>query len=183
VSTASQDLALQRDALAKIGCTDVYEDVASGASDARPGLAAAMAYLRPGDVLVIWKFDRLGRSIRHLIETVALLDAKGAGLMSITEAVDTTTPSGRLVFHIFGALAQFERDLIVERTTAGLVAAAARGRKGGRKPVMTAEKLARAQAMIATGLTVREAAARLKIGKTSLYAALEARADQATSSA
>ena len=120
----------------------------------------------------VWKLDRLGRSLVHLMETVASLEQRGVGFRSITEAIDTTTPGGRLVFHLFGALGQFERDLIRERTRAGLAAAAARGRKGGRKRVVDAEKLARAHSIIARGLTVREAATRLKVGKTALYKAL-----------
>jgi len=130
--------------------------------------------VREGDVLVVWKLDRLGRSLAHLIETVAGLEQRGVGFRSITEAIDTTTPGGRLVFHLFGALGEFERDLIRERTRAGLAAAAARGRKGGRKQVVDAEKLARARSMVTRGLTVREAAVRLKISKTALYEALRA---------
>lgn len=172
VSTGDQNPDLQRDALAAAGCTRVFEDAASGARADRPGLAQALDYVRDGDVLAVWKLDRLGRSLSHLIATVAALEAKGVGFRSITEAIDTTTPGGRLVFHLFGALGEFERDLIRERTRAGLAAAAARGRKGGRKPVATPGRINRARAMIARGLTVREAAARLKIGKTALYAAL-----------
>lgn len=172
VSTSDQDLSLQRDALEAAGCQRIFEEYASGAKAERPELAAALSYLREGDILVIWKLDRLGRSIRHLIETVADLERRGIGLRSLTEAVDTTTPGGRLLFHIFGALAQFERDLIIERTTAGLRAAEARGRKGGRARVITPEKLLRAKRHIADGLTVREAAARLKVGKSALYDAL-----------
>lgn len=171
-STADQDPALQRDALARAGCDPVFEDQASGAQTDRPGLTEALAFARRGDVLVVWKLDRLGRSMAHLIEVVRQLDAKGVGFRSLTEGMDTTTPGGVLVFHIFGALAQFERDLIRERTHAGLRAAEARGRKGGRKPAVTPDKLARAQAHIAAGLTVREAAARVKVGKTALYKAL-----------
>ena len=116
--------------------------------------------------------DRLGRSLPHLIEVVAELEARGVGFRSVMEAIDTTTSGGRLIFHVFGALAQFERDLIRERTRAGLSAAAARGRKGGRTPVVTVEKVRKARALIGQGLTVREAATRLKIGKTALYSAL-----------
>jgi DNA invertase Pin-like site-specific DNA recombinase len=172
VSTAEQEMALQLDALRSAGCDRIFEDRASGARTDRPGLAQALAFVRKGDVLITWKLDRLARSLPHLIETVNQLEKTGAGLQSLTEAIDTTTPGGRLVFHVFGALAQFERDLIRERTHAGLAAAASRGRRGGRKPVVTAEKLARAKALIAKGLTVREAASRLKIGKTALYDAL-----------
>ena len=172
VSTADQDLALQLDALAAAGCGPVFEDRASGSRADRPGLRAALAYAREGDVLVTWKLDRLGRSLPHLIETVAALERRGVGFRSLTEAIDTTTPGGRLVFHLFAALGQFERDLIRERTRAGLAAAAGRGRTGGRKPVVTGEKLRRARVLVAKGLTVREAAARLKVGKTALYEAL-----------
>ena len=174
VSTAEQDTALQTDALNKAGCERVFEDTVSGVKADRPGLTAAQAYLRHGDVLVVWRLDRLGRSLPHLIETIGALEARGVGFRSLTEAIDTTTPGGRLIFHVFGALGQFERDLIRERTKAGLTAAAARGRKGGRKPVITAEKLPRAREHLTHGLTVREAAARLKVGKTALYAALQA---------
>ena len=172
VSTADQDLALQLDALAAAGCAKVFEDRASGTRADRAGLHAALDYVRDGDVLVTWKLDRLGRSLPHLIETVAALEKRGVGFRSITEAIDTTTPGGRLVFHLFGALGQFERDLIQERTRAGLAAAAARGRPGGRKPVVTEDKLKRAQVLVAKGLTVREAATRVKVGKTALYRAI-----------
>ena len=165
VSTLDQDPALQLDALAAAGCSKIFEDRISGARADRPGLRQALDYVRDGDVLIVWKLDRLGRSLPHLIETVAALEKRGVGFRSITEAIDTTTPGGRLVFHLFGALGQFERDLIRERTRAGLAAAAARGRKGGRKPVVNAEKLARARSMVAKGLTVREAAIRLKLAR------------------
>jgi DNA invertase Pin-like site-specific DNA recombinase len=131
-----------------------------------------MDFMRDGDVLVVWRLDRLGRSLPQLIEVVAGLDASGIGLRSLAEAIDTTTPGGRLIFHVFGALGQFERDLTRERTKAGLSAAAARGRKGGRKPVVTADKLQKARTLLEQGLNVREVATRLKIGKTALYDAL-----------
>jgi len=178
ISTAEQSLTPQRDALTAAGCAALFEDTASGAKNDRPGLTELLSYLRRGDVLVVWKLDRFGRSMAHLIEMVQALEAKGVGFRSLTEGVDTTTPSGTFVLHLFGALAQFERDLIRERTTAGLKAAAARGRKGGRRPVITPDKLARARVHLAAGLTVREAAARVKVGKTALYEAL-ARADPA----
>ena len=133
-------MALQFDALSKAGCAQVFRDTASGAKADRPGLTAAPSYARKGDVLVVWKLDRLGRSLPHLIETVTNLEKRGNGFRSLTEALDTTTSSGRLIFHTFGALGQFEQDLIRERTRAGLNAAISRGRRGGRKPVMTAEK-------------------------------------------
>jgi DNA invertase Pin-like site-specific DNA recombinase len=172
VSTTDQNLALQLDALTAAGCAKVFEDRASGARTDRPGLRAALDYAREGDVLVTWKLDRLGRSLPNLIETVAALEQRGIGFRSLTEAIDTTTPGGRLVFHLFAALGQFERDLIRERTRAGLAAAAARGRTGGRQPVVTKEKLRRARELVDKGLTVREAAMRLKVGKTALYEAL-----------
>jgi len=174
VSTQDQNLSLQHDGLAAAGCEKVFEDRASGARADRAGLQAALDYVRDGEVLVVWKLDRLGRSLPHLIETIVALAKRGIGFRSLTEAIDTTTPGGWLVFHIFGALGQFERDLIQERTRAGLAAAAARGRKGGRKPAITEDKLRRAREHIANGLTVREAATRVKAGKTALYKALKA---------
>ena len=176
VSTGDQDVALQLDALQKAGCDQIFQDQASGAKTDRPGLAEALVHARKGDILVVWKLDRLGRSLPHLIETVTELERRKVGLRSLTESIDTTTPGGRLIFHVFGALGQFERDLIRERTRAGLSAAAARGRKGGRKPVVTADKLERAKTLMSQGLNVREAAARLKIGKSALCEALAARA-------
>jgi len=175
VSTAEQDLALQRDSLTAAGCGRLFEDRASGAKADRPGLAQALSYVRSGDVLVVWKLDRLGRSMSHLITTVSELESRGVGLRSLTEQIDTTTPGGRLIFHVFGALGQFERDLIRERTRAGLKAAQARGRHGGRKPVVTEEKLRRARELLAKGLTTREAAARIRVGKTALYRAFQQR--------
>lgn len=180
VSTAEQDLALQLDALQAAGTTRIFDDQGvSGAKTERPGLTAALSFLRDGDTLVVWKLDRLGRSMTHLLHTVTDLESRGVGFCSLTENVDTTTPTGRLVFHIFGALGQFERDLIRERTNAGLTAAAARGRKGGRPVAATPEKIVRVRQLIASGLTVREAAARVKVGKSAIYAALQA--DPATS--
>lgn len=173
VSTVDQKLSLQHDALERAGCERVFDDLASGARTDRPGLAEALAYLRADDTLVVWKLDRLGRSMSHLIDKIGELASRGIGFRSLTENIDTTTPGGMLVFNIFGSLAQFERDLIRERTQAGLRAARERGNKGGRRPVVTPDKLRKARAHIAAGLTVREAAARLKIGKTALYKALE----------
>ena len=132
VSTGEQTLDLQEDALRRAGCDRILTDTASGAKADRPGLAKLMEQLRDGDTLVVWRLDRLGRSLRHLIDTLTDLDKRGVGFRSLTENIDTTTPGGKLVFHIFGALAEFERDLIRERTNAGLAAARARGRTGGR---------------------------------------------------
>ncbi|UVI40872.1 recombinase family protein [Qipengyuania spongiae] len=173
VSTVDQDPALQLDALHDAGVKRIFEDRGvSGAKTERPGLCDALSFLREGDTLVVWRLDRLGRSMTHLLETVGELEKEGIGFRSLTENIDTTTPTGRLVFHIFGALGQFERDLIRERTNAGLRAAAARGRKGGRPRAVTDEKLSRARALIKQGLTVREAASRVRVGKSALYDAL-----------
>ena len=173
VSTSEQDLTFQCDALVAAGVTRIFEDRGvSGAKVERAGLNAALAFLREGDTLVVWKLDRLGRSMTNLLQTVAELEGRGVGFRSLTETIDTTTPTGRLVFHLFGALGQFERDLIRERTGAGLQAAAARGRKGGRPVALTSEKVARARSLIASGLNVREAAVRVKVSKSALYMAL-----------
>ena len=131
VSTADQTLALQQDALTKAGCDQIFTDTASGAISERTGLEQALSHLRPGDTLVVWRLDRLGRSLRHLIDTITGLEARGIGFRSITEAIDTTTSGGKLIFHIFGALAEFERDIIRERTQAGLSAARARADAAG----------------------------------------------------
>ncbi len=139
VSTGEQTLDLQLDALKGAGCERHFTDTASGAKAERPGLAEALAYVRPGDTLVVWRLDRLGRSLQHLIETLVELDQRGLGFKSLTESIDTTTPGGKLIFHIFGALAEFERDLIRERTNAGLAAARARGRTGGHPRVKAFE--------------------------------------------
>ena len=142
VSTDDQNLDLQKDTLTKIGCECVHEDCLSGAKDQRPGLQMALDYARKGDSLVVWRLDRLSRSLKDLIEMVNLLDEKGIGLKSIHESIDTSSSSGKLIFHIFGALAEFERNLIRERTQAGLQAARARGRNGGRPKLLNSEKMA-----------------------------------------
>lgn len=151
VSTADQSPDLQLDALRAAGCVRVWTDRASGALDARPELGQVLDHLRAGDTLCVWRLDRLGRSLRHLIDVVEGLEQRGVGLRSLQEGLDTSTPGGRLVFHVFGAMAQFERDLIRERTHAGLAAARARGRTGGRPSVMTASKLAAARALRSEG--------------------------------
>ena len=132
VSTGEQTLDLQLDALKHAGCGKIYQETASGAKAERPVLDEVLGYLRKGDTLVVWRLDRLGRSLQHLIDVVAALAERGIGFKSLTEQIDTTTPGGKLIFHVFGALAEFERDLIRERTQAGLAAARARGRLGGR---------------------------------------------------
>lgn len=140
VSTHEQTLALQQDALQNIGCERIFTDTASGAKTDRPGLDQALHFVRPGDTLVVWRLDRLGRSLKHLIETISKLHERGIGFKSIQENIDTTTSGGKLIFHVFGALAEFERDLIRERTKAGLTAARARGRFGGRPRKMDDKK-------------------------------------------
>jgi DNA invertase Pin-like site-specific DNA recombinase len=152
VSTTDQHPQLQVDALTAAGCYRIFTETASGARADRPTLAQLLDQLRPGDTLVVWKLDRLGRSLRHFVDTIAGLADRGVGFQSLQEAI-TTTPGGKLVFHVFAALAEFERDLIRERTNAGLVAARARGRHGGRPPVMTAHKLQVAQECTALGST------------------------------
>lgn len=135
VSTFQQDLSLQKDALLAAGCEKIFEDQLSGTKEDRPGLAAALAFARPGDVLLVWRLDRLGRSLPHLVATVAKIEQAGIGFESVTEKIETVTATGRLVFHLFSALAEFERNLTAERVQAGLSAARARGRTGGRPKV------------------------------------------------
>jgi len=148
VSTFDQTLDMQRDALNQAGCHKVFTDIVSGAKDDRKGLADAIAYLREGDTLIVWKLDRLGRSLKHRMTTVTELQDRGIGFRSLTEQIDTSTSGGKLIFHVFGALAEFERDLIRERTQAGLAAARARGRQGGRpRSLNTPAKVAMAQAL------------------------------------
>src|SRR5579859_7251317 len=148
VSTQDQTLHLQQDALEKIGCAKMFTDTISGATTDRHGFDEALHYVRAGDTLVVWRLDRLGRSLKHLIEVVSDLENRGIGFKSLTESIDTTTSGGKLIFHIFGALAEFERNLIRERTQAGLIAARARGRNGGRpKTLSTPKKVAMAQSL------------------------------------
>ena len=147
VSTDDQNLDLQRDALKKAGCERIYEEKESGGKADRPELLRLMEALRPGDTIAVWRLDRLGRSIKNLIETVEKIEAAGAGFQSLTESIDTTTSGGKLIFHIFAALAEFERNLIRERTQAGLKAARARGRNGGRPKTMDEGKQKIAQAL------------------------------------
>jgi DNA invertase Pin-like site-specific DNA recombinase len=141
VSTEDQNLDLQRDALEKAGCEQIFTDRVSGTKARRPGLEQALSHLRSGDTLVVWRLDRLGRSLRHLIDTVTDLQEKGVGFKSLTESIDTTTTGGRLVFNIFSSLAQFESEIIKERTQAGLQAARSRGRTGGRPRVLTEKQV------------------------------------------
>ena len=170
VSTADQNLSLQKDELEKFGCSKIYEDVASGAKSARVGLEAAIDFAREGDTLVIWKLDRLGRSLRDLIEIVNRLEQSGVSFVCITQNIDTRTLGGKLFFHIFGALAEYERELIRERTKAGLTAARARGRKGGRKPAMNEEQIEQARAMMDNPkLKIKSIIKTLGISKATLY--------------
>lgn len=148
VSTGDQSLDLQLDALERAGCEKVFRDVATGGLDSRKGLSEALEYVRDGDTLVVWRLDRLGRSLKHLIETVAGLCSRGIGFKSVQEQIDTTTPGGKLVFHVFGALAEFEREIIRDRTRAGLQAARQRGRRGGRPAKMDEKKIAMARKLL-----------------------------------
>ncbi|HSH24251.1 MAG TPA: recombinase family protein [Massilibacterium sp.] len=170
VSTHDQDPALQHDALEKAGCERVFTETASGAQRDRPELKAALDYMRPGDTLVVWRLDRLARSMKQLIETVEGLENREVGFRSITESIDTTTSGGKLVFHIFGALAEFERTIIQERTRAGLAAARARGRTGGRPPALDDKDRAAAIALFRNpDIPVKEVARRLGISVAALY--------------
>jgi DNA invertase Pin-like site-specific DNA recombinase len=170
VSTLDQNADLQRDALQGAGCYRVFLDTASGKLDDRPQLAALLDQLRPDDTLVVWRLDRLGRSLRHLIETVNGLAERGVAFRSLTESIDTSTPGGRLIFHVFGALAEFERELIRERTVAGLAAARARGRAGGRPSVMTPGKLAVARQLYDSKDHTMDAIAKVVgVSRASLY--------------
>jgi DNA invertase Pin-like site-specific DNA recombinase len=171
VSTQEQTLNLQKDALKGAGCDPIFTDTASGAATERPGLDQALSHLRTGDTLVVWRLDRLGRSLRHLIDTITALDQREIGFKSITEAIDTTTSGGKLVFHIFGALAEFERDIIRERTQAGLHSARARGRRGGRpKRKPSSRKVAMAKALYADKTnSVSEICKTLGISRATLY--------------
>jgi len=175
VSTQDQHLVAQTDALQQAGCEKVYTDQLSGASRERPGLTQALETLRKGDTLVVWKLDRLGRSLPHLVELVSELKERGVGFRSLQENLDTTSGTGKLIFHLFASLAEFERDLIRERTMAGLAAARARGRLGGRPRVLEAKQVALARAMYQDrNNSVKDICATLRVGKTTLYRYLKA---------
>ena len=181
VSTMEQDPALQHNALQEAGVARIFTDHASGALVDRPQLTAVLEQLRPGDTLVVWRLDRLGRSTSHLIQTVTALEARGVGFTSLTEAIDTTTPAGRLLFGVLASLAAFERDLIRERTMAGLAAARARGKVGGRPSLMTPDKLAVAARMLAEGRPKSVIAATIGVSRGTLYSHLtRVAADQET---
>jgi DNA invertase Pin-like site-specific DNA recombinase len=170
VSTQDQNTRLQLDALTQAGCARVFAEKASGAQRERPQLRAALDYMRPGDALVVWKLDRLARSLKQLIETVEELEQRGIGFLCLTEAIDTTSAGGKLVFHIFASLAEFERSIIRERTRAGLAAARARGRVGGRPPALSEQDLQQAKALLNDPkITVAQVARRLGVGASTLY--------------
>lgn len=171
VSTEEQSLDLQLDTLEKAGCepTRIYKDKISGLKSKRPGLDEALGQLRPGDVFVIWKLDRLGRSVKNLVDFVADLETQEVQFKSLTDGIDTTTPTGRFFFHVMASLAQMERELIVERTRAGLAAAKKRGRVGGRKRSMTKSKLESARKLLADGIPPKEVAENLGVSLPTLY--------------
>src|SRR5438552_14675493 len=158
VSTEEQSLALQLDALRHAGCERIFTEKASAAKTSRLGLSEARSHLRPGDVLVVWKLDRLGRSVKGLVDLVSALAEEGVQFQSLTDGIDTTTPHGRFFFHLIASLAQMERELIVERTKAGLEAARKRGRVVGRKRRMTSGKIASGEQLMRGGLAAREGA-------------------------
>ncbi len=169
VSTSDQNLSLQKEALEKSGCKKIYEDAISGTRSNRPGLDQALEMLRGGDTLVVWKLDRLGRSVKNLITLVGELNAKGIHFKSLTDSIDTSTPSGRFFFHVMASLAEMERELIVERTKAGLEAAKKLGRKGGRKRKMTDSKLSAAKKLLDNGVLPKDVANNLGVSLATLY--------------
>src|SRR5438876_12362288 len=179
VSTQDQTVNPQTDKLEEIGCAKIFTDVISGASTERKGLDEALAYVREGDTLVVWRLDRLGRSLKHLIETITNLNNRKIGFKSIQENIDTTTSGGKLIFHIFGALSEFERDIIRERTKAGLAAARARGRVGGRpkaQALNTQKKVAMAQSLYDNKEnSIDEICKTLNISRATLYRYIQAK--------
>jgi len=169
VSTQDQNLELQIEALTKAGCKKIFEDKVSGSRAERPGLAKARDVLREGDTLVVWKLDRLGRSVKHLVNLVVELEQQGVQFKSLTDVIDTGTPSGRFFFHVMASLAQMERELTIERTRAGLAVARQLGRKGGRKRQMTESKIRSAKKLLATGVPPRDVASNLGVSVPTLY--------------
>lgn len=170
VSTQDQNLDLQKDALLKAGCERIFTDVISGAKSDRNGLDEAIQFMRSGDTLVVWKLDRLGRSLKHLIEVVNQLHEREISFRSIQENMDTTTSGGKLIFHVFGALAEFEREIIRERTQAGLSAARSRGRMGGRPKVMDDKKIAMAKSLMDNDqYSIQDICEMLNISRATLY--------------
>lgn len=177
VSTDDQNLDLQRQALTAAGCAEIFTDQVSGAASRRPGLDDALARCQSGDVLVVWRLDRLGRSLSHLIDIIQDIGRREIGFQSITESIDTTTAGGRLVFHLMGAIAEFERSLITERTQAGMDAARKRGVRVGRPQALTKEQIRHARSLIDGGETPSAVAASLGVGRTTMYRALKAVTD------
>ncbi|ENA9695552.1 recombinase family protein [Salmonella enterica subsp. enterica] len=169
VSTADQNTDLQRSALNAVGCKLIFEDKASGKNARRPGLQAALEMLMPGDILMVWKLDRLGRSIRDLISLVAGIQEIGCHFQSVTDSINTSTPSGRFFFHVMGALAEMERELIVERTRAGLVAARQKNRHPGRPRRISAHEWARAEMMLEAGMSRRSVAKEIGVCEKTIY--------------
>ena len=169
VSTQDQNLDLQTEALTRAGCEKIYEDKISGVRAERPGLTRTLEMLREGDTLVVWKLDRLGRSVKQLVDMVGELHKQGVQFKSLTDAIDTGTPAGRFFFHVMASLAEMERELIIERTRAGLDAARQLGRKGGRKPKMTGSKIESAKRLLATGIPHKDVAKDLGVSVPTLY--------------
>ena len=170
VSTQDQNLDLQNDALKSAGCEKIYTDKMSGAKTARPGLDQILGILRKGDTLVVWKLDRLGRSLTHLIKIMTLLNERGIYFISVQESLDTSTPGGKLIFHVFGALAEFERDMIRERTLAGLAAARSRGRIGGRPRKLSKKQVEMAKNLMKDiSIPISEICITLGVSKATLY--------------
>lgn len=169
VSTNDQNTDLQRVALQSAECELIFEDRISGKTSERPGLKKALRFLQPGDTLIVWKLDRLGRSMRHLVMLTEELRERGVNFRSLTDSIDTSTPMGRFFFHVMGALAEMERELIIERTRAGLAAARDKGRIGGRRRVMTPDVIGRAERMLANGATLQQIALVLEVSVKTLY--------------
>lgn len=169
ISTLDQNLALQRQALSAAGCERIFEDAMSGLRADRPGLSQVVDHLRDGDTLVVWKLDRLGRSVKGLVELVESLHTRGVQFKSLTDVIDTSSPSGRFFFHVMASLAQMERELIAERTKAGLVAARQAGRVGGRKRSMTPAKIEAAKTLLKQGTPAKDVAATLGVSVPTLY--------------
>ncbi len=170
VSSNDQTLDLQKDALKKSGCEKIFSDTVSGAKESRPGLDQCLDHLRKGDTLIVWRLDRLGRSLKHLLTLVEDFGTRGIGFVSLTESIDTTTSGGKLVFSIFGAIAEFERQIIRERTFAGLAAARARGRKGGRREQHHSKKIATAVKLADTSPdTIADICKQLGISRSTYY--------------
>lgn len=169
VSTRDQNLELQQEALVKAGCQKIFEDQVSGTRVDRPGLSKALEMLREHDTLVVWKLDRLGRSVKQLVDLVGELHKRGIQFQSLTDAIDTGTPSGRFFFHVMASLAEMERELIIERTRAGLEVAKQLGRKGGRKPKMTGSKIESAKKLLSSGVPPKDVAKNLGVSIPTLY--------------